>query len=760
MLKKILRTIKHYKAQFISMIFMFTIGMGCYLAFNGEVETLRLSRDETFEACGYSDYELHLTTSELFSRSTLDKIREIDGIDEASGVYSFTVSNSTDTKYQSQLGLGVIENYASPTKIYTVSGSEYNTNTKGIYISDKYANVHNINVNDTITIKYLTKTYDLEVLGLCKSTEFFTCLTGEQIMPDYTTYGYGIISLLTASDIISDLSYSKVNINSKLTKIELKETLSFIDNINITSREDTTYYQLVEHEMDEGRAIASIIPVIFLSLSLLTLVTTMNRIVKSERSQIGILKSLGFKDKSILSSYTLFGVVISLFGLIFGLILAFIVLHVIIYPNSAMDNYFDVIRWRYSLSIDSILIILLMIGLIIGVNILSVKSILSIAPASALRSYKPNNAKGLLVDKLKICKKLKFSVRWNLNDISRNKFRTLVAFIGAITSSLLVFGCIAFRNSFDNFVDMLDKDIYLYETKIELDTNYPITNDELSQFDYSRSFYVECEDETILFEAFNTTHNYYGFIDYNQNKVELTDDGVYISQRLYDKGYRIGDTLDIYIKGLNKEYSVKVAGYSLAPLSNTISLTFNYLKSLDSTFNNVLPDTLYSNLTKDEVDKLGCSYFKTTMSHKELLNTYNQMMEMSHVSITVLVILSLSLGFIVLYNLGVMNFYERYVEYATLKVIGFRDYKINKLITELNVFLGIIGIIFGIPLGYVVVKYAVMAFTDNYEFIVRINPSTYVLTIIFTIGIMILVSLLLFKKTKKIDMVESLKGID
>ena len=760
MIKKILRTIKLYKAQFISMIFMFTIGIGCFLGFNGEAETLRLSRDETFDACGYSDYSLTLSTGDAFSMDTLNKIKSLDGIDEASGYYSFNVSNISDTKYSSQLGIGVIEEYACPTKIYTVSGEEYSETSSGIYLSDKYASIHNINVDDTITIKYLSNTYNLKVLGLCKSTEFFTCLTQDQIMPDYTVYGYGIISPMTAKVLISGIQYTKININSKLTKDELSESLSFIDNINILSKSETTYYELVEHEMEEGNAISSIVPVVFLGISLLTLVTTMNRIVKSERCQIGILKSLGFKDRKILLSYTLFGIFISLFALILGFILAFAVLRFIIYPKSAMDNYFDVIRWKYSISISAILIVLLMIVLIILVNIMSVKQILNITPADSLKSYKPSKGKRLLIDKFKISKKLKFSIRWNLNDISRNKFRTLVALIGAITSSLLVFGCLAFRNSFDNFVDILDNDIYLYETKIELDSNYSISMTELEDYDYSSILYTEIEDETIVFEVFNVSHDYYGFIDFSQNKVNLTNDGVYISRRLYDKGYKIGDKLDITIKGLNKIYSLNIAGYILAPLTNTICLTFDYLKSIDNSLGNILPDTLYTNVSKSDIEKLNKSYFKSVMSHQELLNTYDQMMELSHISITVLVVLSMSLGFIVLYNLGVMNFYERYVEYATLKVIGFRDSKINKIITEMNVFLGIVGIIFGIPLGYLMVKLAIKAFTSNYEFVLNIKPLTYILTIIFTIGIMILVSLKLFKKTKKIDMVESLKGID
>lgn len=41
--------------------------------------------------------------------------------------------------------------------------------------------------------------------------------------------------------------------------------------------------------------------------------------------------------------------------------------------------------------------------------------------------------------------------------------------------------------------------------------------------------------------------------------------------------------------------------------------------------------------------------------------------------IGILVVAALGLGMVVLYNLGVMSYTERYREMATLKVVGFRD---------------------------------------------------------------------------------------
>ncbi|UKI49605.1 MAG: FtsX-like permease family protein [Clostridium sp.] len=86
------------------------------------------------------------------------------------------------------------------------------------------------------------------------------------------------------------------------------------------------------------------------------------------------------------------------------------------------------------------------------------------------------------------------------------------------------------------------------------------------------------------------------------------------------------------------------------------------------------------------------------------MKSFNSMTDMMNLSITVLTIASVVLGVVVLYNLGMMSYIERFKEMATLKVLGFNDRKIARLLISQNMWLTIIGIIIGLPLGLLTIN--------------------------------------------------------
>lgn len=103
---------------------------------------------------------------------------------------------------------------------------------------------------------------------------------------------------------------------------------------------------------------------------------------------------------------------------------------------------------------------------------------------------------------------------------------------------------------------------------------------------------------------------------------------------------------------------------------------------------------------------------------------------------------------------------ERYREMATLKVIGFKDNKIGKLLITQNLWTSLVGLIIGIPLGLLTLKYLVVALASEYEMTVTISWLTYLVSTILMLGVTLVVSMFVARKNKKIQMVESLKYVD
>ena len=138
-------------------------------------------------------------------------------------------------------------------------------------------------------------------------------------------------------------------------------------------------------------------------------------------------------------------------------------------------------------------------------------------------------------------------------------------------------------------------------------------------------------------------------------------------------------------------------------------------------------------------------------------DTFNEIMNMM---VAVLIVAATVLGIVVLYNLGVMSYAERYREMATLKVVGFRNRKIGKLLISQNMWVTVIGVIVGIPAGIGTLSFLVTQLASEYELRIRVSVLSIAASAALTFAVSLLVSLMVARKNKKIDMVEALKGAE
>lgn len=118
------------------------------------------------------------------------------------------------------------------------------------------------------------------------------------------------------------------------------------------------------------------------------------------------------------------------------------------------------------------------------------------------------------------------------------------------------------------------------------------------------------------------------------------------------------------------------------------------------------------------------------------------------------------LGVVVLYNLGIMSYTERYREMATLKVVGFKDKKIGRLLIDQNMWLSLTGVVIGIPLGILTLDYLLKALAGEYEMSLTVSAVAYIISVMLTFGMSLPVRLMVARKNKKIDMVEALNGAE
>lgn len=145
---------------------------------------------------------------------------------------------------------------------------------------------------------------------------------------------------------------------------------------------------------------------------------------------------------------------------------------------------------------------------------------------------------------------------------------------------------------------------------------------------------------------------------------------------------------------------------------------------------------------------------------RQLMDSFASFVNIMDSMVLILVVAAVILGIVVLYNLGVMSYVERYRELATLKVLGFRSKRIGQLLISQNIWLTVIGVILEFPAGFGTLYWLLTALAGEYEMKLMLGPLTYIVSVLLTFGVSLLVGWMLARKNRKIDMVEALKSAE
>ena len=381
-----------YRAQFISMIIMIAIGTGIFVGFNMEWYSIEGNTSSFFDETGYADYRI--ISEKGYSADELKKISDIDGVDNA-GRYVSVAADVMNRKDDS-VALTVTTN-EKVSGMLVIDGDKYDAkSTDGVWLSDKYADANDFKVGDNITLAYKGIEMKGVIKGLIKSGEQLICVRdSSQLMPDYNTFGFAYVSPVMYEKAIGRDYYPQINVVSSMSKNDFTEKAddALGNTALILTKDESASYSNAHGEVEEGQTMGSILPTLFLLIAVLTMVTTMHRLTAKEKTQIGTLKALGFKNKQILRHYTSYAFMIGSIGSAIGVGIGFFIAWYIMNPNGMMGTYFDMPEWKLYVPNFCYYILAAIIAVLTLIGFLSVRKMLSGTAADALRPYSPKKMK-------------------------------------------------------------------------------------------------------------------------------------------------------------------------------------------------------------------------------------------------------------------------------------------------------------------------------------------------------------------------------
>lgn len=785
--RKMLRDIKLNLSQFITIFLMVMIGVMAYSGIESYMDGMKDTANKFYRENNLQDFNV---MGSNFTKEDLENIKKIKNVKDAERKLSVTATTDNDKT----LLLNFIESN-NISKFYIFDGEDFDSNKSGVWLDNFYAIENNIKVGDTILVKYEDLILNEKVLGLINIPDHLYDVRDEsELYPDRKDFGFAYISIneitesYIKSKVMKEMNITDENIfDSYVKDFNYKDYLIFnyimvdvadtnektqvkndiedsIENaIAIINIEDTSSYITYQGEIDEGKTYVGVFSGLFLFIAMLSVITTMTRVVKNQRTQIGTLKALGFRNRKILFHYIGYGFWISLLASIVGLILGYYLIgNVFISLEMA---FFEIPNGHPVMNNKSYLVALLVVLVVALITYFTGRSILKENAAETLRSKMPNvKGKSLNITTKGIFRNLSFSSIWNLRDIARNKMRTVMGIAGVVGCSMLIVCALGMLDSMNFFIDLQFETLYNFDYKLNIKSN--ITDEDLNVLynEYGRytsqSLGIEIKNEDGKRESNNIfvtdAEDLVRFVD-RKNKIidNPTDNGIYVTYKLAEtKGYKLGDKITWHIYGDSTYYTSEIIGFNKDPQNQNLTATRKYFESLGIKY---MPDAIYTNKNLSETKEI--KNVETIQDIESLEEGMNNMLSMMKTMLVLIISIAVLLGAIIIYNLGILSYTEKQYQFATLKVLGFKTKRIKKIFIKQNNWIAIVSIIIGLPLGYYLTDWLFKtAIEEHYDFGASITTKTYIISAIGTFMVSYLVSKFLARKIKNIDMVTSLKG--
>ena len=748
--KKMLRDIKINKAQFIAIFLMAFIGIFAYCGICGEYYGLEQTSGDFYNQTNLADGWIY---KDNFDSNDFNKVSEFASQVERQAVISAVGGLDNDPDFT----LHFVEK-GDISKFSISQGKEFDINDEsGVWLDKRFADVHELNVGDNISFEFDGKTITKEIKGIGYSPEYVYESSPTSVTPNFEDIGFAYLSYKAYPDSIEyNRMLVKYNQSDKEFKQKLDDSISYL---SFVKKDDHVSVSNFNDEMAQHKMMGNIFPVLFMVVTFLTLLTTMTRIVASQRTQIGILKAVGSKDAKIILHYISYGFLPVLVGSVLGLITGPMVIPQMFYP--AMSARYTLPAWHPGFDISFIFVAALLVISSVGVTYLSCRQISNENPADAIRSKAPSVSSNGLLEKSKIWQRLSFNVRWNWRDAKRNKFRALMAIVGVMGCVSLLIAAFGMHDTIDDLESWEYDNISHFESKLAIANNasemelYYAINGTNGSFIMQMPIEMRKGDveKTGLLLASNNT-DLISYTDSNKNPIEIGEGVVSISAKMAENfNLSIGDKIKWHIVGSDKWVNSTIGQIHTEPVSQGLIMSPDTLEDQGLNF------TPTSILTSEKFGE-NINSIKSVSTRDDMRESWNEMSSSVLMMVSVVTVVAGLLAFLVLYNLQLLSFTEMEREVATLKVLGFKTNFLRRLLLTQNLIFTSIGFILGIPLGYYFMTLMLDATSESFYYVPQLTSGNIILVAFITFTISIFVNLMFSDKIGDLNMVEALKDVE
>lgn len=548
--------------------------------------------------------------------------------------------------------------------------------------------------------------------------------------------------------------------------------------VYVLTREENAGYISFENDTSILSGVANIFPVFFVLIAMLVCVTTMTRMVDEERTQIGVLKALGLGNGAIIAKYLLYAGSATLLGWLVGFFLGTWGLPQVFWYAYRPLYDFAPLSYLFSPSLALLTLAVSMIG-ILGSTWLSCRRELQSRPALLLRPRTAKRGKRVFLERITpLWRRLSFLQKVTLRNMLRYKQRLIMMLVGIGCCAGLMLTGFGVRDS------MVDTGALQYETvqKYDIEASFPEGAGETVLKTLEETDGVDdtllCSLHRVDAKAGGTslTVSLYGFASADASNLEdfwdlhaeeetvsFPGDGeAVVGRKVAEKlSLSVGDSMELRDTDLDT-LTVTVSGIFDNYVDNIVLLS-------DDTYGDALgawdPNTALLHVDGDTEavaeELTGTGEFSGVARLSVTRDKLDSALSCLDYIISMIVLFSGALAFIVIFNLTNINLAERSREIATVEVLGFYPRETESYVLRENLVLSVLASILGLPLGILFHRIVMhMIVIDAMFFPTKLAPLSFLLAFVCTVVFAAAVNIFMKRRIKKINMAESLKAVE
>lgn len=526
------------------------------------------------------------------------------------------------------------------------------------------------------------------------------------------------------------------------------------------------------------RAVGNIFPVVLYAVAAMVTFTTMTRFVDEERTNAGIFKALGYHSKDIIAKFVIYGLVAGTLGTLLGILIGHYVLaptisHIIterMIVGESQQHFY----WTYS----CLALGLSLIASVLPAYLVSRRELHEEA-AQLLLPKPPVKGSKILLERITfIWSHLSFTQKVTARNIFRYKQRMLMTIFGVAGSVALLFAGLGIQSSVVGVADRQFKDLQQYQMILSVNSRASdsdkakleekLQSDEVENYRLISFKQVEekyagkagVQTVTIMVTDKDDLEPFV-HLEKNGEKLSLSG-GVILTDKLAQlAGVSVGDNFTIdgktfKVGGITEHYvghfvymnqAIYERIYGQSPKMNT------YLVQLK--------DKSEGNTERVAGEFMEQAAVNGLVQNASTIQLFESFASSLNQTMAILVLVSVLLAIVILYNLTNINVAERIRELSTIKVLGFHNQEVTLYIYRETIILSVVGVILGLVTGYYLHQFLIqMIAPGSFRFQPKVGWEVYLIPVLAVSVILIILGFFVNHYLRKIDMLEALKSVE